>query len=166
MESLMGYFTQEMAPGSLITGWGKQTVFHLKTDTILKFKRSLKLNITFVLKCVCVHRLHYPCAGWLWARGHPFGRQRWDLERRIAGWVCFVGEALVPAAPCTGRAVALWLTGPRHCAQTPAPGRCRCCRPDRNGRLPPDRRKKQVKSWKKNRHVTQSFWIQVSIKAV
>lgn len=155
MESLMGYFIQEMAASSLIAEWGKQTVFHLKTDTILNFKRSLNLNITFVLKCTCVCvgryvcRLHYLCAGWLKALRHPFGRQRWGLERRIVGWACFVDGALVPAAPCTGRAVELWPAGRRCCAQTQAPGRCRCCQPDRNGRRPPGRKERHVKNWRK-----------------
>ena len=146
----MGYFTQEMAVGSLIAGWRKQTVFHLKTDPLLKFKRVFKVEYHIFLKaCVCVRvcvcRLHYPCAGQPWVRGYPYGRQRWGLERRIAGSVCFVGAALAPAAPCMEQAAALWPTGRQRCAQTPAPGRCKCCQPDRNGRLPPERRKKQVK---------------------
>lgn len=50
MDSLMGYFTQEIAAGSLIAGRGKQTVFHLKTDTILKFKRVFKDEYHICLK--------------------------------------------------------------------------------------------------------------------
>lgn len=45
-------------------------------------------------------RYYYPFVGWLWAPRHPFGRQQWGLERRIAGSVYFGGEVLVPAAPC------------------------------------------------------------------
>lgn len=59
--------------------------------------------------------------------------------------MCFVREALVPAAPCMESAAVLWPTGRRYCAQTLVPGRCRCCQPDRNGRLPPDGRNKEVK---------------------